>query len=168
MADFKKAFENTSSHEGGWVNDPDDSGGETYKGIARNIWPKWEGWEIVDEFKIYKNSLGTMETHAVLQKMVYDFYFVNFWKPIEGYNIQNQQIAETIYDFGVNAGPGTSKALAKAANGDSYDFTNTDIKTFNMAFALAKIARYIYICKKQPVKRKYLYNWISRSLSEMK
>lgn len=30
-------------HEGGYSNDPIDLGGETYKGIARNAHPNWQG-----------------------------------------------------------------------------------------------------------------------------
>lgn len=36
MADFKKAFVEVIKNEGGYVNDPDDPGGEIYKGVARN------------------------------------------------------------------------------------------------------------------------------------
>ena len=35
-------------HEGGYVFDPDDSGGETYKGVARKFHSKWEGWSKID------------------------------------------------------------------------------------------------------------------------
>ena len=44
MADFKVAFAKTIRFEGGYVNHKADKGGETYKGIARNFWPKWKGW----------------------------------------------------------------------------------------------------------------------------
>ena len=52
MADFKKALTETLRHEGGYVNDPKDPGGETYKGISRKNHPDWEGWNIIDEKKI--------------------------------------------------------------------------------------------------------------------
>lgn len=51
MADFKKALGLILKNEGGYVFDRDDSGGETYKGIARNMNSKWDGWVIVDIFK---------------------------------------------------------------------------------------------------------------------
>lgn len=35
MAKFEHALQLLLQHEGGYVNDPDDQGGETYKGIAR-------------------------------------------------------------------------------------------------------------------------------------
>ena len=35
MADFRLAYKKIEAAEGGYVNDPDDKGGETYKGISR-------------------------------------------------------------------------------------------------------------------------------------
>ena len=40
MADFKIAFEKVLEQEGGYVNDVNDPGGETYKGVARSIHSK--------------------------------------------------------------------------------------------------------------------------------
>ena len=51
MADFNQAFQLVIAHEGGYVNDPDDPGGETYKGVARKIHSKWEGWQNIDILK---------------------------------------------------------------------------------------------------------------------
>ncbi|MBW1801582.1 MAG: hypothetical protein JRJ85_12745, partial [Deltaproteobacteria bacterium] len=44
MAKFDEAFEKTTAIEGGYVFDPDDAGGETYKGISRRFNPSWGGW----------------------------------------------------------------------------------------------------------------------------
>jgi len=41
--------------EGGHANDPDDGGGETYRGIARKFWPQWAGWKIIDAAKMLSN-----------------------------------------------------------------------------------------------------------------
>ena len=35
MASFLPALQKVLAHEGGYVNDLDDPGGETYKGVAR-------------------------------------------------------------------------------------------------------------------------------------
>lgn len=46
---FLKSYDILIKHEGGYVNDPDDKGGETYKGIARKFNPDWKGWKIIDK-----------------------------------------------------------------------------------------------------------------------
>ena len=40
MADFNDAFDETMGHEGGYVNDSNDAGGETYRGISRRFNPQ--------------------------------------------------------------------------------------------------------------------------------
>ena len=37
MANFELSLQKIMVHEGGYVNDPDDTEGETYKGLARAI-----------------------------------------------------------------------------------------------------------------------------------
>ena len=37
MAEFETAYYLTNKIEGGYANDQDDKGGETYRGIARNF-----------------------------------------------------------------------------------------------------------------------------------
>ena len=44
MAYFGDAFKKLSIKEGGYVNDKDDAGGETYRGISRKYNPTWQGW----------------------------------------------------------------------------------------------------------------------------
>lgn len=64
--------------EGGWVNDPDDPGGETVIGVCRKYWPKFSGWPIVDSLKIKgiprisANILKDLRERAA--KEVYPFY----------------------------------------------------------------------------------------------
>jgi len=58
MADFLTAYEVTMQAEGGYVNDPQDPGGETYKGVARSRNPKWPGWVDIELLKNQKNFLG--------------------------------------------------------------------------------------------------------------
>lgn len=69
MAEFKPAFEQTIAHEGGYMNDPDDPGGETYKGVARKYWPKWLGWHIIDLLKRQAGFPANMDTNQELQPL---------------------------------------------------------------------------------------------------
>jgi len=81
---MKNKFEFTLSQEGctdknpvGYVNDPQDAGGETVAGISRRYHPQWEGWKFVDEIKKATVSpfdlikaLDTTEIHNA----IYAFY----------------------------------------------------------------------------------------------
>jgi len=60
MANFINAFQKTIVNEGGYGNDPDDPGGETYKGFARKIHSKWEGWTTIDLQKRQAGSPATI------------------------------------------------------------------------------------------------------------
>lgn len=108
MADFKKAYAKTEVFEGGYSNHPSDKGGETYKGIARNMHPKWEGWKIIDRYKTSplssKQMTQVLSNSIELDDMVEAFYRNNFWNPIMGDDIMNQMVANNIYDFAVNSG----------------------------------------------------------------
>ncbi len=176
MAEFTNAFQLVIAHEGGYGNDPDDPGGETYKGVARKIFSKWDGWIKIDILKRQTGFPANLDKDIDLQQDVIDFYRVNFWDKMNGDSIANQKIAESIFDFGVNAGVGTSVSLAQIVVQTEPDgvIGPQTIKAINefvpehfiAAFTVAKIARYISIVKKRPTSRKYFYGWICRAMGE--
>ena len=164
MSDYKQALKHVLSKEGGYVNDPDDSGGETYKGVARKMWPKWDGWAGVDS-KDWDRADSCIES----------FYKNNFWNPCKLDLIENNEVATSIFDFAVNAGVVTSILMAQKASGCTSDgiigggtvnaINGMDSDEFMASFALVKIARYIAICKKKPVNKKYFFGWVCRALN---
>ncbi|HFQ81144.1 MAG TPA: N-acetylmuramidase [Desulfobacterales bacterium] len=174
MADFQTAIKATLKAEGGYVNDPDDPGGETYKGIARHKNAKWPGWVNIDLLKNKKGFPENLEDDADLQAKVYALYEANYWDKIRGDEIEDQDIAESVFDFAVNSGPRTSAKLAQIATGATADGVigaktlekiNTDDKrAFLATFALAKIGRYVSICEKRKESRKYFFGWVRRTL----
>jgi lysozyme family protein len=175
MAEFKPAFDLVLANEGGYVNDPLDPGGETYKGVARKIHSGWLGWHIVDLLKKQTGFPANLEKNAELQEEVENFYEVQFWNRISGNLISDQVVANSIFDFAVNAGTSTSASLAQMVidtptdgvlGPDSAEKINAfDKDHFIAAFTVAKIARYVHIVKKRPTSRKYFYGWVLRSLS---
>jgi len=116
MANFERAFLKTAAFEGGYANHPDDKGGETYKGIARNMWPQWGGWKIIDRYKTSPHSSKQMSAvlggNIELEDMVEAFYRAHFWNKIKGDDLNNQLTADNIYDFAVNSG--VSRAIKYA------------------------------------------------------
>lgn len=108
MAKFNIAYHNTNKFEGGYANDPDDRGGETYKGIARNFHPNWKGWAIVEEVKkktsAVKQINHILDNDPIIQKYIQIFYKEEFWDKINGDLIPDQLIANEVYDNAVNMG----------------------------------------------------------------
>ena len=58
MAVFEKAFAKTIKAEGGYVNNPNDRGGETYMGVTRKNYPNLKLWIIVDNAKSVDSTKG--------------------------------------------------------------------------------------------------------------
>ena len=110
MANFDPAFDKMIRNEGGFklTNIEGDRGGQTYAGIARNVHPGWPGWRFVDAGDL---------TQVELTQSVRDFYRREFWDRIGGDAITHQTIAETLFDFAVNAGSGTAAKLAQIVVG---------------------------------------------------
>lgn len=117
MAKFELAHPKVAANEGGYANDPNDKGGETWKGIARNSNPGWQGWVIIDSYKSksgFPESLGKVE---LLESLVRSLYRIKYWDEIQGDFILNQGIADSIYDSAVNMGPSRAIKLAQKALG---------------------------------------------------
>ncbi len=177
MANFEQAFLNVLKNEGGYGNDPDDPGGETYKGIARKMNSKWDGWVFVDMAKQKPNFPANLEADSHLQELIKEFYRNLYWDKIKGDDLQQQLVAESIFDFGVNAGIPTSAKLAQLVvdatpDGVFGDKTVAKINGYNAelflaSFTLAKIARYVNIVKKQPTSKKFFYGWVRRALGDV-
>jgi lysozyme family protein len=140
MALFDTSYSITNKREGGYVNDKDDKGGETYKGIARKKHPDWEGWKIIDEVKS-RNSPPeadqpgaekikiplpggargglneALDANNVLQQLIKKFYFEEYWLKIKGDLISDQRIADEVYDNAVHMGVSkSSKYLQRTIN----------------------------------------------------
>ena len=174
MANFEKAYLLILASEGGYVNDPDDPGGETYKGIARKKQPEWVGWIIIDKMKKLPDFPTSLDNRLDLQEEIKRFYKAVFWDKIYGDRINDQDIANSILDFAVNAGVSTSIGLAQRVTGSSCDgvigpqtiqaINDFEPDHFIAAFTVEKCRKYIAICKKKPDSRKYFFGWIDRAV----
>jgi lysozyme family protein len=174
MANFDEALNLLLRDEGGY--NPDDCGSEGYKGIRRGNWNKWPGWTIIDNMK-HTGSLSDsfLEQNKELQNLVKSFYYNEFWDPISGDEINSNKIANSIFNFAVNAGLMTTVKLAQTSLKIQSDgifggntlrtINNTNEAYFLSEFCLEKIKRYIQIVKDNSDKSKYLLNWIDRAIS---
>lgn len=181
MAIFEPAFKKTMGNEGGYCNDPDDRGGETYRGIARNMHPDWDGWGDVDDLKAKNIPSKEWIDLPLLQARVKIFYKKLFWDIFLGDSIKNQAIAEELFDSGVNFGPGIEvKFLQRSINLTSTKDIAVDGKCGPATIAalnalsvqdqttILKILnilqgnRYVEIAEKNPSQRKFIDGWFTR------
>ena len=187
MANFLEAYNITLGHEGGYSNDPDDVGGETYKGIARRYHPSWRGWSIIDNYKNQPGFPNNAYNDTNLDLSVKDFYKANYWDVNLLDEFRSQIIANEMFDTGVNMGIGrAAKFLQKALNllnknqqvysdiaEDGAVGPNT-LRALNACLSyrgdsyLFKIMNllqgnhYIEYMTKSPTQEKFAYGWLKR------
>ena len=189
MTDFEKALKHMLEFEGGYANDPTDSGGETFRGISRRNWPKWPGWPLIDRAKaegcrtaraINARFAGDAEMGA----LVADFYRVNFWRPFERLGLPGR-ITEKLFDTAVNMGPGrAAKILQTAINNlgavvalvvdgaigpRTLDALGLILDTRSgedrvlATYSEAQAQHYRDIARAKPSQEKYLNGWLRRA-----
>ena len=101
MTTFDQAFEIIIGHEGGYVNDPRDPGGETKYGISKRAYPKED----------IKNL--TLDRAKLLYKR-------DYWDAVEAESIPGAARL-MLFDCAVNTGVGMAKKLLQRAVGTKDD-----------------------------------------------
>lgn len=187
MAEFNAAYSRTLAHEGGYVKDPIDRGGETYKGISRRFNPGWEGWVRIDRARRRRGFPRLLESDATLQASVATFYKQHYWDKFQGDVLPNQAIANELFDTAVNLGVTRAVDFLQRGlnvlnrNGVLYDDLVTD-GVFG-AKSLAALRAYLkkdkpgYLLKvlnilqgmhyvdtmtRSPLQEKYARGWLNR------
>lgn len=110
---FLDALNKTLKHEGGYVNDPQDKGGETYQGISRRAHPNWGGWGLLDSITNKKWN----DVFPLLNSQVADFYYKEYWLKNNLNLIVSNQLASLLFDWRVNSG-GANKEVQKVLNNE--------------------------------------------------
>jgi lysozyme family protein len=158
----------TLNEEGGYNKGmTGDSGGETYRGIARNYNPKWKGWAVIDKIKPLKYN----QVIKSLEPMVQDFYW-NLFTSNGFHNLNSIKVALACFDFEVNGGFSYTRlsGIIKEGFGQTANTTSAIITTCNNLppnTLAAKIvdnraARYNWLIKQKPVLEKFRKNWFAR------
>ena len=164
MADVNKLVPHIVKWEGGLVNDPDDLGGLTNKGVTYKTYKaycKKKGKEATEEALI---NLTDEEFADILKTM--------YWDACKGDNIVSQSVANAIVDWAWNSGVVTTvkevqKVLEVKSDGVIGNITLAAINSQSPLPLFGKIqqARLAYldrICVARPANNKFKIGWVRR------
>jgi len=130
--DYVRALSFTMKSEGAFSFVKADTGGMTYKGIARQFNSKWSGWNTIDKalekYPELKNpyvgkppaSINKLNfelnVNEELEFLIYDFYYENYYKKVGADRIGGK-LAVVLFDMAVLSGYKRSgKTLQKCLN----------------------------------------------------
>ena len=87
---YDKCLKTILHHEGGYVNHPEDPGGETNLGVTKRVYQEWG---------------GTKDMKDLTVDDVAPIYRKNYWDKMKCDDLPSG-LDLCVFDFGVNAGPG--------------------------------------------------------------
>ncbi len=99
--DFDEAFERLIAHEGGYVNDPRDPGGETNWGISKRSYPN-------------------LDIKALTREQAKAIYLRDYWDRA-GANKYDPELGFAVFDAAVNSGIGNAVRFLQRAVGVADD-----------------------------------------------
>jgi lysozyme family protein len=165
----------TAAAEGGWVDDPDDRGGETNHGITIAV-AREAG------FKGSMKSMTAAEAKAIRRKLYYE-------RPrLDAVAVISEKVAAEVYDTGINMGLTVAgKYLQRALNvlidaglplnGNIGPLTLAALRRYIAKRGLAGEAvlvlalnclqgvRYIELAEGRPQNRSFIYGWLRNRVS---
>ena len=153
---FYQEIKKVIEREGGYVNDPDDPGGETKYGISKKAYPNVdiENLTVDDAVELYKDD---------------------YWLPAKIERLPDK-LQGQYFDMVVNQGIAkSSKILQRACNGKNKDKIKVDGKVGpNTIKATARlesdrlrayrIMEYARLALTRPELEKYYYGWVKRAM----
>lgn len=105
---FPAALAFTLREEGGFVDDPQDPGGATNKGITIATFQHYHPGATVDALRLISNA----DAGAI--------YHAGYWNAVRAEELP-AGVDLMVFDFGVNAGPGRSIGILQSALGVAVD-----------------------------------------------
>lgn len=187
MANFNMAYELTMGHEGGYVHDPDDFGGETYCGISRRYHPTWAGWGFIDALKDKDTFPQCIAGDDGLRYAVSQFYKEMYWDRFQGDRL-DQALANELFDTAVNMGVHRAVLFLQSALNllnrnekmyadivedgllgrgtlralEGYQIQDGDFGMLMKIVNILQGSHYIKQMKKNPTQEKYARGWLKR------
>tara|TARA_R100001244_G_C5161867_1_gene131075 strand:- start:16 stop:492 length:477 start_codon:yes stop_codon:yes gene_type:complete len=157
MEYFESIISAVLEHEGGYVNDPDDPGGETKYGISKKTFPD-------------------VDIKSLTVEQAIDIYKKEYWKPSK-VEMLPDRLWSIYFDMAVNMGiKRACEILQKACNHKNRFRIKVDGRlgrnTANAAKGLEperlqsfRVKYYADLVNRKPKLEKYWYGWYKRAIT---
>lgn len=149
--------------EGGFVNDPDDAGGATNKGVTLATFRKFYGAEAT-----------VQQLKRITDEQWLHIFEVGYWNIFKADDINDQSVANMCVDWLYNSGVAAIKRVQKIVGvvDDGIVGPKTigainakEAKPLFFQIRAARIAFVETIARNKPSQRKFLQGWKNRILS---
>ena len=107
---FNQCIDIVFAEEGGYTNDPNDSGGPTNFDITLHDLKEWRG----------KDDVTADDVKNMTKDEAREIYRSKYWNPIQCNDLPNG-VDLQVFDFGINAGPKTAVKILQEAIGVTAD-----------------------------------------------
>jgi lysozyme family protein len=108
-SNFDKCLEMLLVHEGGYVNNPQDPGGETNLGVTKRVWQEWVGHDVSEK-----------EMRNLTPTMVAPLYKRKYWDACRADELISG-LDYCVFDVAVNSGVGRAVKLLQQTVGATPD-----------------------------------------------
>jgi len=160
MSRFEECLARVLKHEGGYVNDPLDSGGRTNLGVTQRVWEEFVG-----------HPVSEADMRALTPQKVAPMYKIKYWNP-SYCAVLPKGLDYVVFDFAVNAGTGRSvktlqQAIGCVADGVIGPKTMAAINDANSKDLIAKFSDaradfYQGIVARKPDQARFIKGWLNR------
>jgi lysozyme family protein len=156
---FLKAFDYMMYHEGGYVNDPKDAGGETKFGISKRSYPH-------------------LDIKNLTRDQARQIYFCDFWMKAKCEQIDDENIATKFFDLAVHTGiPQAVKLIQRALRAAGAQVIEDGIIGSETLAAINKVdptdllaalkseaaGLYRLIANANPSQQRFIEGWLNRA-----
>ena len=160
MSRFEECLARVLKHEGGYVNDPLDSGGRTNLGVTQRVWEEFVG-----------HPVSEADMRALTPQKVAPMYKIKYWNP-SYCAVLPKGLDYVVFDFAVNAGTGRSVKTLQPAIGCVADgvigprtmaaINDANPKDLIAKFSDARADFYQGIVARKPDQARFIKGWLNR------
>lgn len=158
---FVECLNRVLKHEGGFVNDPLDSGGITNLGVTKRVWEEFVG-----------HPVSESDMRNLTVDKVSKLYKQKYWDRVSADKLP-KGVDYVVFDFAVNAGTGRATKMLQSTVGSTPDgiignqtmarINSFDVKDLIEKYSNARTKFYQDIVVARPNQSRFINGWLRRT-----